>query len=192
MMDDKEMKRRKVAINLVQANVFGIVLMVISAIVLLVPFFMIWGDTFPTEINYTPLESGLYLVAFVIGIVVHELIHGLTWAQYAKGGWKSISFGVIWKMLTPYCHCDVPLNKRAYMMGALMPLLVLGVLPGMAGVAFGSLPLVIWGIIFISAAAGDIWMAWLLSKEDAECLFLDHPSEAGFYVLDKNDTDFRG
>ncbi len=186
-----ETKRRKVAINLVSANIFGLVLMVASAIVLLVPYFWIWFDTMPSEINFSPLEAGLFLIAVFVGIVVHELIHGLTWAQYAEGGWKRISFGVIWKMLTPYCHCDEPLNKRGYMTGALMPLIVLGILPGAAGIIFGCFPLVIWGIIFISAAAGDIWMAWLMSKESADALFLDHPSEAGFYVLDKDDKDFR-
>lgn len=47
-------------------------------------------------------------------------------------------------LLTPYCHCDVPLSKRAYIAGALMPLIVLGILPGIVGVVIGSLsPLII-------------------------------------------------
>ena len=39
-------------------------------------------------------------------------------------------------------------------------------------------------IIFISAAGGDIWMAWLLTKESPDCTVLDHPTEAGFYVFE--------
>ena len=39
-------------------------------------------------------------------------------------------------------------------------------------------------IIFISAASGDIWMAWLLTKESPGCTVLDHPTEAGFYVFE--------
>ncbi len=185
-MEENEIKGRKVAINLVSANVFGLVLMVVVAIVLLVPFFCIWGGEPLVGLVESPLRAFGFFVACLVGIVVHELIHGITWAHYAEGGWKSISFGVLWKMLTPYCHCDVPLEKRGYMMGALMPLVVLGILPGAAGIAIGSLALVIWGIIFISAAAGDIWMAWLMSKEPSDCLFLDHPSEAGFYVIERN------
>ena len=42
-----------------------------------------------------------------------------------------------------------------------------------------------WGIFFIAAAAGDIWMTWLLTKEDPKLLVLDHPSEAAFYVIDE-------
>ena len=39
---------------------------------------------------------------------------------------------------------------------------------------------------FIAAAAGDIWMTWLLTKENPKSLVLDHPSEAGFYIIDED------
>ena len=38
--------------------------------------------------------------------------------------------------------------------------------------------------LFIAAAAGDIWMTWLLTKENPKSMVLDHPSEAGFYIID--------
>ena len=63
-----------------------------------------------------------------------------------------------------------------------MPCIVLGVLPAIVALFIGSLPLLAWGIFFIAAAAGDIWMTWLLTKEDRHSLVLDHPSEAGFYI----------
>jgi len=50
------------------------------------------------------------------------------------------------------------------------------------------MPLLVWGIFFIAAAAGDIWMTWLLTKENPKSMVLDHPSEAGFYIIDE-DTD---
>ncbi len=179
------------AIDIEKANVFAVVLLVVTAAMLLVPLCGLWGLGVVTETEFTPLGILLTVFAYFIGIVVHEVIHGLTWACYAEHGWKSISFGVMWKMLTPYCHCDEPLNRRGYMVGAMMPCVVLGVVPGVVGIAIGSLPLVVWGIVFISSAAGDIWMTWLLMKEPSDCLFLDHPSEAGFFVLDKDDKDFR-
>ena len=177
---------RKVAIDLVKANVFSVVLMVVSAVSLLVPFFLIWKDkgSFGSLVG-TGREWIWLFVAMLAGIVVHELIHGITWACYAKSGWKSISFGVIWKMLTPYCHCDVPLRKREYMMGAMMPCIVLGIIPSIVALCIGSLPLLVLGIFFIAAASGDIWMTWLLTKEAPDCLVLDHPSEAGFYVIEE-------
>ena len=46
-MDNIEEKGRKVAIDIVKANVFAVVIMVVSAILFLVPFFLIWKDRKP-------------------------------------------------------------------------------------------------------------------------------------------------
>ena len=107
-----ETKGRKVAINIVSANVFSIVLLIVSAVVFIVPFYLIWGDTdWSTEKSMFGVSGIWWLIAFFAGIVVHELLHGITWACYAKSGWKSISFGVMWKLLTPYCHCNEPIFR---------------------------------------------------------------------------------
>ncbi len=187
MEEPKDKKKRKVTIDLKKANIFSLILMVGAAIVLGVPFLLIWAHREPLvpDVGITSPWSGLIVfVAFIAGIVVHELIHGITWAHYTEKGWKSISFGVIWKMLTPYCHCDEVLSIRSYIIGALMPCIVLGVLPGIAALCVGSYTLLVWGILFIAAASGDLWMAWLLTKEDPNALVLDHPSEAGFYIFE--------
>ena len=178
---------KKVVIDIVKANVFGVVLMVVSAILFLVPFFLIWKDRKPISTMLVEFGDSIpvLLVLMFVGIVVHELIHGLTWAYFAKNGWKSISFGVMWKMLTPYCHCDEPMSIPGYMCGAMMPCIVLGVIPAVAALFIGSLPLLAWGVFFIAAAGGDIWMTWLLTKENPKSMVLDHPSEAGFYILDE-------
>lgn len=183
-----ETKGRKVAINIVSANVFSIVLLIVSAVVFIVPFYLIWGDTdWSAEKSMFGVSGIWWLIAFIAGIVVHELLHGITWACYAKSGWKSISFGVMWKLLTPYCHCNEPMGVKGYLAGALMPLIVLGIIPAVVSLIIGSIPLLGWGILFIAAASGDIWMSWLLTKEDPESTILDHPTEAGFYVFPKEE-----
>jgi hypothetical protein len=70
------------------------------------------------------LVGFIVLIALTIGIILHEL-HGITWAKYTKDGFKSIRFGVLWKFLTPYCHCKEPLVKH-YIIGGIMPAIVLG------------------------------------------------------------------
>ena len=184
-MEENEVKGRKVAIDIVKANIFAVAIMVVAAIVFLVPFFWIWAGKKPIgELLGGIGNWGTAFILMFVGIVVHELIHGLTWAYYAKSGWKSISFGVMWKLLTPYCHCDEPMHIPGYMMGAMMPCIILGVIPAIVALFIGSLPMLAWGIFFIAAAAGDIWMTWLLTKENPKSMVLDHPSEAGFYIID--------
>ena len=184
------MKERKETIDLKTANMVSIVIFVASTVVCLGAQFAVWGcdkDVLLETLSSSFPGSLLFFVALVAGIVVHELVHGITWACFAPSGFKSISFGVIWKMLTPYCHCDEPLLVKHYMAGAGMPLVVLGIIPSVVGVAVNSLALNLFGIIFIASAAGDILVMWRLRKEAACNTVLDHPSEAGYLVYEPDD-----
>ena len=150
-------------------------------VVLVVAGFALMRLLWPSvDIDFGPGGMMVVLVAFVVGIVVHELIHGLTWMLATHKGFSHLSFGVI--KMSPYCHIDVPMPKRQYVAGALMPLLLLGVLPFLVALAVGSHLLLLIGILFITAAAGDIMIVWAVRKESADTLVYDHPSEAGCYV----------
>lgn len=192
------MKERKETINIVTANIVSIGILVVSALVLYGIFFLIWDypDWFYKEKLIEVMDQFrtnylMFMGALIVGIVVHELIHGLTWAMYAKTGFKSISFGVMWKMLTPYCHCSEPLKVSHYSIGALMPLIVLGILPSIAAICLKSLFWLTMGVIFIAAAAGDIMIVWNLRKEKPENMVLDHPTEAGYLVYEEEPEDLK-
>lgn len=190
------MKERKETINIVTANIVSIGILVVSALVLYGIFFLIWDypDWFYKEKLIEVMDQFrtnylMFMGALIVGIVVHELIHGLTWAKFAKTGFKSISFGVMWKMLTPYCHCSEPLKISHYSIGALMPLIVLGLVPSIAAICLKSLFWLTMGVIFIAAAAGDIMIVWNLRKEKPENMVLDHPTEAGYLVYEEEPED---
>ena len=87
---DIDEKGRKVVIDIVKANIFAVTIMIMATIVLLGPFYLIWRECKPMmEMLGSGTQWGVALVAMFIGIVVHELIHGITWACYAPSGWKS-------------------------------------------------------------------------------------------------------
>ena len=187
------MKQRKITINLVWANVFAAILFIVVLLLSSAAWYFVWG--FPTfedfPIQFIPSHNILltFLIVFVAlmaGIVLHELIHGLIWVYFAKKGFKSIRFGVLWEMLTPYCHCSEPLTVRQYCIGALMPLVVLGIIPLALAYPLKSILLLGWGILFVSAAAGDILIAWKIRKEPATSMVLDHPKEAGCMILEED------
>lgn len=184
MESEKLIKERKVAINLSTANAFAIILLFISGILAFIPFYLINGLP-PVNDAFGVFCSVTFFALFFIGIIVHEGIHGLTWGLLNKGGFKSISFGIIWKMLTPYCHCSEPMSRTSYFLGAIMPCIVLGILPTIVSWFTGSWLTFVLGVIFIASAAGDIWMVWLLMKEPKEALFLNDDKEAAFWVIEK-------
>ena len=190
------MKQRKVTINLTWANVFALLLFAFVALISSAAWYALWGTpsfgdfwgSLLKDVN--PLGAAvLVLVMLVAGIVAHELIHGITWACFAKRGFRSIRIGVMWGMLTPYCHCKEPLTIRHYRLGALMPLIILGILPLLLAYPLRSVPLLLWGILFVTSAAGDILIVWKLRKERDSLLVQDHPEEAGCIIFEPEVED---
>ena len=131
-------KKELLIIDLVKANVFA--MLSIFPIVLLygIPYYLVWSKNFNLisiremiRTSYTGVFSSTFFIflILILGIVVHELIHGITWTMFAKNGHKSIKYGVLWKMVTPYCHCKEPLLVKHYIIGAITPAIILGLLP---------------------------------------------------------------
>ena len=166
-------------ISVVSANVGALATALPLDVVLGAGFFLLhpFGS-----VSFQLVDLLFAFLAFVVLTVVHELVHGLTWSLFAKSGWKSVSFGVIWKYLTPYCTCNEALSRRAYIVGALMPTLVLGILPVLAAYATGSLFLLVVGLLMILGGGGDLTIALKMLRfkpDGGEVLYLDHPYECG-------------
>ncbi|ASS37493.1 DUF3267 domain-containing protein [Mogibacterium pumilum] len=127
------------------------------------------------------------LVVFLVLIVVHELIHGVTWSRFTKKGFKDIEFGVIWKYLTPYCTCSEPLTKWQYILGVMMPGLLLGIVPCIVGCINNNVLMLTIGVLMTIAAGGDILIVKMIldNKTSKTALYLDHPTEVGLVVFQK-------
>lgn len=129
-----------------------------------------------------------FLLVFLAAVVAHELIHGLTWACFAENGWKDIEFGFMVKYLTPYCTCAAPLKKGPYILGALMPLIVLGLIPTVISMFTGSFFLVLFGLVMILSAGGDVMIVLKLLRYKTgrlDILYYDHPTEAGGVIFER-------
>lgn len=159
-----------------------------AAILFVFLFYMLWPERLSLS-NYKSSFPGIGVVVsiMVTGIVVHELIHGLTWAIFAPSGFRSIRFGILWKSMTPYCHCREPLPVRPYCIGAAMPGIILGILPMVVSLASGSIALLAFGLFFTLAAGGDIMIIRMLIGTDRNHLVQDHPSKIGCLIYKKSD-----
>jgi hypothetical protein len=187
-------KKELLIIDLVKANIFGIFSIFPIILIYGIPYYLLWSANFNLvsirEIirnNYAGVFSGTIsaFLIIMIGVVVHELIHGLTWSMFTKNGHKSIKYGVLWKMLTPYCHCKEPLLVKHYIIGGITPAIILGFLPAFYSILTGNIGFLFFGIFFTMAALGDFMIINLLRKEDMDCFVLDHPSEPGCFIYRK-------
>ena len=165
-------------ISILAANLWALVLLFVAGVAGVAAIAAMWD-----EYSYGGSDWLWFLAMMVVGLVVHELVHGLTWLLLVHKGFSHLSFGVMTGAV--YCHIDVPMAKRQYVVGALMPLVLVGVVPWVAGIAAGSMLWMAAGAAMIAGAAGDLMIVWALRKEEATALVYDHPSEAGCYVYRK-------
>jgi len=178
-------RRTDLTISIVAANVFALVLFVPLFIGGMTLFIM---NNSAGGIDMGPSSVFGIMIAMLVLIVVHELIHGLVWSIFAERGFKDIEFGFMVKYLTPYCTCGVPLSKGQYIAGALAPLVILGIVPMIWGILAGSFPVLLVGIIMADSAAGDIQIVWQILRYrsgSSDVVYIDHPTQGGGVIFER-------
>ena len=183
-----------------QANLYGLLMGIPILLLTIVPYILIWCDfsiDFPDSFQPVILRNMAFVqfvlntsswlllapVALLMGVVLHELIHGLCMAFFAKSGWKSVSFGFNIKAFAPYALCKEPLHPDAYRFSLVMPGILLGDIPVLISWFTGSVLLLLFGFLFYWAAAGDIMVLWM-SRKITDGLLQDHPDKMGFVHLE--------
>lgn len=168
--------------SLTAANIAGLALMPLLILVAVMPYLLLQGTTALANTLSTlsghPATALWLLLSFVIGIFVHEGLHALAWGAIA--GFQNIKFG--FKEMTPYTHCTVPMPARAYRIGAALPGVLLGILPSIAAALMGSAALLIFSILMMIGAAGDVMILWMLRDLNESTRVQDHPSKVGCLV----------
>ncbi len=179
--------KKPITFTIQQAAHLYIRLMGVLLITVVVPFIIIRFQSFNfyfSQFNWLIFlkDSFLFIISIFIGIVLHEAIHGLTWALFVKERLRAISFGILKDSFTPYCHCKGLLRIKHYIAGAIMPAILLGILPTLWAFLIGSPMLFFLGIYFIVAASGDFLIIYLLRNENYNDYVKDHETLPGCIV----------
>jgi hypothetical protein len=167
-------------VSMGKVNGIAFLMVVPILIVYLLPFLLIW-DFETLKIGYKAFLKSIIII-LVFGIIIHELLHGITWAIFVKGGFRQLKFGINWRYLAPYAHFKKPLKVKIYLAGALMPLIVLGIIPALGGIILGNGFYLLFGIFFTWAAAGDILASIRLFQLPMNKMVQDHPDKLGFII----------
>ena len=94
-MDNK----RDLSISMERANVIVLFLSIPVAIVQYAIFLLTQKEDLSLSFNPTVL-----LIAILLGIVVHEVIHGLSWVVFGHKSLAVVKFSFQLKTVTPYTH----------------------------------------------------------------------------------------
>lgn len=187
-MERQGYRKTDLTIGVVKANLLALIVML--------PFAVLSGAVVLSRVSFlsmaelmSPFDFLLFLLVMLLLTAVHEGIHALTCAMFAKDHWKSIRFGVIWKALTPYCTCLRPAKRGQYILGAAMPTLVLGIGLTAAAALTGVYWVFILALAMIFGGGGDftIILKILLHRQcGKEAVYYDHPYECGVVVFEKD------
>ena len=180
-------RKRELIIGVWQANLLAIVGMLPFMVLAWVLFWAFHNTPFMDFLD-SILKCLFFLAAIILLIVVHEGIHGLTWGCFARNHFQSISFGVIWEALTPYCTCVEPLTKMQYITGSVMPTLVLGSGLTTASIFRDNYLLLALAELMILSGGGDFLVVLKILRNKPEgrtAIYLDHPYECGVIMFEK-------
>lgn len=196
----KGYKRHDLIISVLKANFVGILLTVPFIAAMVIGYYLKNGmpdiKTVMEEkpVLYFVVLFGTFVVSILLA-VVHEKIHGWFWAAGAENGSKDIEFGFQKETLTPYCTCKSPLAKKTYIIGSMMPMTILGIIPGIVSVFIGSIPLLIIAILQTMGGSGDILISSMLllhKTKDKDVILLDHPTKIGLVAYEKDKDTVAG
>ncbi len=187
-------ERKDLTISIDKANTTGLLLPLPAGLLLFVLFLLKNGMSNTVNIiknNFTLWMIGLliFAVSGVVLAVVHEGIHAVFWAIGTEHHFQDIEFGFIKEKLTPYCTSKAPLTKSRYIVGSLMPMTILGLGFGIAGVLTGNFLLLMIGICQTFGGAGDLLISCMLMRyqtKGKDVIIMDHPTEVGLIIYEKN------
>ncbi len=172
--------KRDLSISMAQANLIVLFLSIPVVIAQFALFILLHGTA-----GLQPTGNLAALAAAVlVGVAIHELIHGLSWVFFGNKSWRAVRFGFQWKTLTPYAHLTEPVEINAYRWGGFLPGFLLGIVPYLLSLVLANGNLFWFSVAHTSAAGGDWLVLWLLRKVQAGTQVEDHPTRAGCYVLE--------
>ena len=163
-----------------RANLLAIPIGLVAFASLIGPFVLIWGRD---DLRHLLRNDRLQIAtALVIGLVIHEFLHGIGWKCAGCLSWHDFKFGIKWRTLTPYAYCSRQMTASAYRIGLMLPAVVLGIVPGIIGVASGQAALALFGAVLNGAAGLDYLVLWAMRGVPSHVEVIDSPDKIGCVI----------
>ncbi|KQC11370.1 MAG: hypothetical protein APR54_10995 [Candidatus Cloacimonas sp. SDB] len=177
-------KKQAITINMLQANLYSLPIIIFITIIMMASYLFIWGKTYFLA-EFFQLRLSLFIPILIGGFVLHELIHVMSYHFLGKVPFSNLKIGFKLKSITPYAYCSQPILLSAYRLSALMPGIILGIIPAIISLITGNTFIFILAVIFLIAAGGDLLIIWMLRKIPLNYLVQDHPEKAGCIIIGK-------
>lgn len=177
---NKDQEILKIRVGQISMNLLSLLMLFFAFNIAIAAQFLF---SFEIEWRFSGIDSWKLLGSLILLIIFHEVLHAVAALLWGRVQWRSIHFGLKWRQLMFYCHCDKPLKVNTYRIFALFPLLVTTPIVGFILWLDPS----IWSLLFfsltIATCAGDVLLFFKARKVENDKWIQDHESEPGFYIL---------
>jgi len=169
---------------LIKLNIAAILFMIIGILLTIVVF---WGNV---TINIGPLGASLYLLSFLVFVVIHELLHGITFVLFSKNKWSTMKFGISVKSGVAYCISLVPVKLPRAKLSLMMPIYAVCLPIYIYAIITNDFALAILGVLLASGSVGDFYYMWKLHRISNKLyMYEELPTktgyEIGFHIFEK-------
>ena len=177
---------KDVSVPMHKMQLYALPFLLLSGL-LLVGYALIWGWEAVANGCNSFFELISFIPILILGAIAHEGLHGVGWKYAARLRWSDMSYGIQWNLLTPYAHSNQPMPKSAYLIGSLLPAIILGVIPYLIALIVGHDWLLMFGFVFTFSAGGDLWVVYKLRRVSSDAWVQDHAENAGCMVFDSRE-----
>ena len=186
-----KLKSSEFDIAIIYASMFLVLPIAATAFIL----YLIQSLKYPELSTFPSLWE--YPIMMVILAFVHEGIHGICFAFFSKNGFRSLKFGLSKQSFyCPFCHCKTTVSMVGYMISALMPFVLLGIVPAIISISTINGTLNQFALMGIIGGAADVLFCCELLKQKkilpqkGQIHVYDYVDKMGFAVFYKEkDTE---
>jgi len=182
----EKMQDEKIIMSSKKVNVLALLFSLGMLVICLPLFYVLYGK----ESLNTQMYPFLFkIIVLILGIFIHEGIHGLFFSIYNADGFKGIKFGFSLKKMVAYCHCKNAIKIYQTQIVLIMPFIILGVLPLVIGFIFNNFFWVIFGIVYCAASIGDLLIFFKLIRKNRNLFFKDSTTYCGGEIIHDNNIN---
>lgn len=189
MNEEQHLTKSDLSFSFAQAALVAIALIPFVAAVCLLPYLLIWGSTSLLHDNSAMLHPLILVPLTFVGIIAHELLHGLGYVIFGRLRWSVVRFGLKLKSLTAYAYTDSHVTAASHKRLVALPAFILGIIPVCVGTASGVGWLTLYGFLMLIGTGGDMAILWKLRNVHPNAHVLDNPDRAGCWVFSQQPCD---
>jgi hypothetical protein len=168
------------SLNGMTVNMYSLLFSCVFIILMGFVYYNIWGN-FVEIFTYLNIWSILYIIFLIIGTVfIIEMIKGISWSKYTD-----VKITVILTSIIRFCHCDNVIKTKHYIIGLMMPIIILSIIPTLVGIIFGIDVIFLLGLLNFIICSDHIYIIWLMRKYDKDIFIKDINNKIGFIIYDE-------